>query len=162
MINATPETVRSVAEAMQLAALMDDRVGHVDDARVAAWSEQIERHKLTKSDLLDGVQAFYDNPSDRALQVGDLIFHARKIRRDRNEREAEEERRRRDERLSIKASDEWPALAAGVVMGPTKKRTKRLDDAELALQTCHGKRESVAAITEYFAAKTAARKGQQA
>lgn len=159
MIDASAQTIRAVAEAMQLAALMDDRMGHSDDARVAAWSEQIERHKLTKADLLDGVQAFYDNPSDRAIQVGDLIHHARKVRRDRNEREAEAERERRAEVLSVKASDETRALAAGVVMGPVKKRTERLIAAEKALQCVTNKREAIAAIGEYFAAKTEARKG---
>ena len=113
MIDASAQTIRAVADAMQLAALMDDRTGHSDDARVAAWSEQIERHKLTKADLLDGVQAFYDNPSDRAIQVGDLIHHARKVRRDRNEREAEAERERRAEVLSVKASDETRAFCSG-------------------------------------------------
>jgi hypothetical protein len=153
MINASPQTVRDVAQAMQLAALLDDRVGHTDDARVAAWAEQIERHKLTKSDLLDGVQAFYDSPSERAIQVGDLIHHSRKIRRDRNEREAEVERERRAELLSVKASDEVRALAAGVVLGPVKNRTKRLEEAEKALQCVTNKREAAAAIGEYFAAR---------
>lgn len=157
MINATPNTIRAVAEAMQLAALLDDRLGHTDDARVAAWAEQIERHKLGQPDLLDGVQAFYDSPSERPLQVGDLIHHSRKIRRDRNEREAEEERRQRDERLSVKGADDMRALAAGAVMGPVKHRTVRLQKAEIWLQTCVGK-ECRAAIAEYFAAKTAALK----
>jgi hypothetical protein len=144
---------------MQLAALLDDRLGHTDDARVAAWAEQIERHKLTKSDLLDGVQAFYDSPSERAIQVGDLIHHSRKVRRDRNEREAEQERERRAELLSVKASDEVRSLTAGVVLGPVKKRTKRLKDAEKALQCVTNKHEASAAIGEYFEAKTAAHKG---
>lgn len=162
MINASEQTVRATGEAIQLAALLDDRMGHVDDARIAAWSEQVERHKLTKQDLLDGVQAFYDTPSDRAMQVGDLIFHSRRVRQDRNEREAEIERQRRDERLSIKADDDVKSLMAGAVMGPVVNRTKRLDDAELALETCHGKQESIAAIREYFDAKAEARKGSAA
>jgi hypothetical protein len=155
MINASPETVRAITQVFKLAGILDDRCSQPDKARIAAWAEQVERHKLTENDLLDGLQAYYDLPSERAMQIGDLIQHSRKVRRDRNEREAEVERNRRAELLSVKASDEVRSLTAGVVLGPVKKRTKRLAEAERALQCVTNKREAIAAISEYFEAKTA-------
>lgn len=86
-INASPETVAAVAETLKLAALLDDRITPSDKARIAAWAEQIHRHNLSRDDLLDAVQAFYDQPSAQAIGVGDLIKHARTIRRDRLNRD---------------------------------------------------------------------------
>lgn len=159
MINASPATVKAITRAFELAGILDDRCAQPDKARIAAWAEMAQRHNLTEPDILDGLQAYYDQPSDRAIQIGDLIQQARKIRRDRNEREAEAERVRRDELLSTKAAEDMRVLAAGAVMGPVKNRTDRLVKAEIALQCCHGKTESQAAIREYFAAKAAALKG---
>ena len=76
-LNASPDTVRAVTQVFKLAGILDDRVTHPDKARIAAWSEQVQRHGLAESDLLDGLQAFYDGPSERAIQIGDLIHHAR-------------------------------------------------------------------------------------
>lgn len=157
MINASPQTVRAVAEAMQLAALLDDRLGHTDDARITAWAEQIQRHQLERGDLLDGVQAFYDSPSERAIQIGDLIHHARQRRRDRNEREAEEQREQRDAALEAKGADDMRELMAGAVMGPVTNRTERLVRAENALQCVTNQREAMQAIGEYFEAKREAK-----
>lgn len=162
MINASTDTVRAVTKVFQLAAILDDRAAQPDKARIAAWSEQVERHKLTEPDLLDGLQAYYDNPSDHSIQIGDLIHHARRIRRDRNEREAETLRSQRAALTDIKAADDMKQLAAGAVMGPTKNRTQRLAAAENALQCCTNRAQAEAAIREYFAAKTAARKGSAA
>lgn len=158
MIDAAPHTIRAVAESLQLAALLDDRLGHTDDARIAAWAEQIHRHQLERGDLLNGVQAFYDTPSERAIQVGDLIHHARRERRDRNDREAETERERRAELLSVKAAEDMHALTAGAVMGPVTNRTDRLIKAENSLQCAVDKHTAQDAIREYFAAKTEAQK----
>lgn len=158
-VEATEEELRSVAEVLKLAAILDDRAPAADMARIAAWAEQIHRHKLERRELLDGLQAYYDSPSERAIQIGDLIFHARAIRRDRNEREAEAVRERRAEITSTKAADDIQEIVAGVVMGPVENRTDRLTRAELRLQTCHGK-ECQEAIREYFAAKAEAKKSQ--
>ena len=84
MINASPDTVRAITKTFQLAGILDDRCAQPDKARIAAWAEQVERHKLHESDLLDGLQAFYDSPSERAIQIGDLIHHeARALERKR-------------------------------------------------------------------------------
>jgi hypothetical protein len=157
-VDATEAELRAIAEVLKLAAILDDRAPHADPARIAAWAEQIHRHRLEREDLLNGLQAYYDSPSERAIQIGDLIQHARKERRDRNEREAETERERRAELLSVKAAEDMHALTAGIVMGPLTNRTDRLVAAENALQCCTNKAEAQWAIREYFAAKTEARK----
>jgi hypothetical protein len=96
-INASASTVAAVTKVLTLAALLDDRAPHPDKARIAAWVEQVERHRLDLADLLDGVRDFYDHPRDRPIGVGDLIQHARRVRRARMEREDDAaERRARD------------------------------------------------------------------
>lgn len=155
-LNATPQTVRAVTQVLKLAGLLDDRVAQNDKARIAAWSEQCERHRLSEGDMLDGVQAFYDSPSDRAIQVGDLIHHARIAKRDRLDREEESALEARRAITDLKAADEFKALTAEAIIGRTKHKTPRLVAAEDALQNCHGKRECEAAIREYFAAKAEA------
>lgn len=157
-LNADPKTVQAVAKVFQLASILDDRAAQPDKARIAAWAEMVERHKLTECDLLDGLQAYYDKPSDRAIQIGDLIHHARQVRRDRNEREAEAERERRATALEVKAADDVKTIAAGFVPGPVENKTDRLTHAQLWLQTCNGRKECQEAIREYCAAKSEARK----
>lgn len=104
-INASPETVKAVAEALQLAALLEDRTANPDKARIAAWAEQIEPHRLSKDDLLAGVRAFHNSGRERAMGVGDLIDAARMIRRDRAERETREE-------LNARYDEPGPRVAA--------------------------------------------------
>lgn len=157
-INATQADLETAAEALKLAAILDDRAPAADKARIAAWAEKLHAHHLQRGDVLDGLQAFYDSPSERAVQIGDLIQHARTVRRDRNEREADAEREARAAHADVKAADEIRGMASGAVFGPTTNRTPRLEAAERALQCCHGKQESMAAIREFFAAKTEARK----
>lgn len=86
-INATPETVRAVGNAIGRAALFDDRITEGDSARIAAWAEAVERHNLDPTDLLDAVTSYYSTPRDRAILVGDLIQHARNARQDRAQRD---------------------------------------------------------------------------
>jgi hypothetical protein len=162
-INATPATVRAVSAALQLASLLDDRAPRPDKPRVAAWAEQIERHALTEPDLLDAVQAFYDAPSDHAIAVGELIHHGRRIKRDRLDREADQEREQRQQALDLKAEpDTIHAITAGAFTGPTANRTERLVKAETALQCAVDKRSAQEAIAEYLAAKAEARRKQEA
>lgn len=84
-INATPETLRAVAQVLKMAAILDDRVAQPDKARIVGWAEQVQRHNLTEDDLLDGLQKYYDQ-ADRPIGIGDLIIHARATKRDRLER----------------------------------------------------------------------------
>ncbi|AMS02076.1 hypothetical protein BJD70_gp58 [Mycobacterium phage Panchino] len=155
-INASVETIEAVTQVLKMAAILDDRVSQGDPARLGAWAEQVERHKLTESDLLDGLQAYYDAPSDRAIGIGDLIHHARTAKRVRVDRESAAEREARRERLDLKAApEETAAIAAAVTLGPVEP-TDRLEVAKQRLQTCVDRGSAIAAIREYFAAKAEA------
>lgn len=157
-INASPETVRAVTQVFKLAGILDDRVAQPDKHRVIAWSEQVERHKLTEGDLLDGLQSFYDNPSERAIQVGDLIHHGKIARRNRLAKEEDSVREARRLSQDEKAeSDEVRELSAAFIAGRVDE-TPRLKAAREALQNCRGRRECGPAIAEYFAAKAEAAK----
>lgn len=151
-LDATPETIRAVAEMFELAALLDERLAGADRNRIAAWSEQVERHRLIREDLLDGLQAFYDTGHERPIGVGDLIQHGRAAKRNRLEREEDEDRDRRRAELDSKAADVIDFTAAAIA-SRVKKRTKRLQVAEAALQNCQGRHESAEALREYFAAR---------
>lgn len=153
--DATPETIRAVAEMFKLAAVLDDRIAQADRARIAAWSTQVQRHHLTEGDLLDGLQTFYDSPHDRAIGIGDLIHHARYARRARLDIEEDEERERRRVEQDTKAADEILAVTAEAIIGRTKD-TPRLIAAREALQTCEGKLAAIEAIREFNAAKAEA------
>lgn len=159
-INASPETVRNTTEALKLAALLDDRLARADDARIIAWAEKLEKHKLTRDDILDGLQAFYDNDPharDRAIGIADLIHHARIVKRHRLDKEDEIERdRRRAEWAGKAAPDEVQAIASAFVPGKPKKTTPRLEAAAAAMDCCHGREESMKAMREFFEAKAEA------
>lgn len=159
-INATPETLRAVAQVLKMAAILDDRVAQPDKARIVGWAEQVQRHNLTEDDLLDGLQKYYDQ-ADRPIGIGDLIIHARATKRDRLERESREEREARRRELDAKAEDavDVPALVAGFSSGPVTP-TERLRRATDGLDAAHDKRTALAALQEYFAAKAEARKPQ--
>lgn len=149
--------IAATTEVLELASLLDHRVPTPDKARVMAWSRQIDRHGLPRDDMLNAVQEFYDRPSPDPISVGDVIDGARRIKRNRLDREDEHQREQRQLRLDRKAADEVRAITTAVVMGPSP-RTDRIEAAELALQCCTTKTEAQQAICEYFAAKTDARK----
>ncbi|AWN02665.1 hypothetical protein SEA_XAVIA_65 [Mycobacterium phage Xavia] len=153
-LNASRETVEATMQVLKMAAILDDRVSQGDTARVAAWAEQIERHKLNESDLLDGLQAYYDAPTDRAIGIGDLIHHARQARRQRTQNEGLDGLDRRQAELdAIKPAPEPAVALPGFVGGQVTNRTPRFEAAQQALQECYGRAECRAAIAEYFAAK---------
>ena len=162
-LNASPDTIRAIAQVFKLTAILDDRAAQPDEARVKAWAEQVERHKLIESDLLDGLQAYYDGPSERAMQIGDLIHHAKTARQIRTQTEAQKSIAAQAARGDAKAAADEPRSIAAVAMsGPVDNETPRLQQARTGLRTCHGKHESMAAIREYFAAKKDAQKPQNA
>ncbi len=157
-VNATQAELRAIAEVLELAAILDDRAPGADRARIAGWAEQIHRHRLEREDLLDGVQTYYDNPSDRAIQIGDLIHHARNVKRARLDKEADRVREERREAQDAKvAADE--VISSIVITGPSGPvmKTKKLISAENALQCVTTKHEAIEAIRAYFAAKAEAK-----
>lgn len=156
-LNATPETVQAVAQVLKMAKILDDRMGQPDKARIMAWSEQVERHKLAEPDLMDGLQAFYDGPSAHAIGIGDLIAHAKTARTVRIGKEDRAEREARQAELdAIKpAPEETRAVAAAFVAGPAPA-TERLKAADDALHMCVDAASARTAIAEYFAAKAEA------
>jgi hypothetical protein len=153
--DASPETIGIVGEALKLASLLDDRVAQPDKARVLAWAEQLEKYQLLRKDVLDGLQQFYDSPRERAIQVGDLIHHARVQKRLRLEKQEAEDVAQREAASEAKAEDDIKAVTAGFLMGRVKD-TPRLRAAREALQNCRGRRECGPAIAEYNAAKAEA------
>ena len=159
-VTATADDLRAIAEVFKFAAILDDRVGQPDKARIAAWAEQIHRHKLERNDLLDGLQAFYDSPSERAIQVGDVIQHAKAARRKRREQQREAELKAIEEAGNSKAADDTRAFAAGITFGKVP-RTKRLEAAETALQCPTNADEAKAAIREFLSAKAEAKRTQR-
>lgn len=160
-VDATEAELAATAEALKLAAILDDRAPHADKARIVAWAEQIHRHKLERDDLLNGLQAYYDGPSERAIQIGDLIHHARQARRTRNAEEEDAEREARIARHESKVGEDIRAVTAAFVAGRVKE-TPRLKAARDALDTCEGKEASIAAIREFAAAKLEAKRGKRA
>ncbi|QFG04896.1 hypothetical protein SEA_NITZEL_70 [Mycobacterium phage Nitzel] len=156
-INATPETVQAVAQVLKMAKILDDRMGQPDKARIAAWAEQVQRHRLVEGDLLDGLQAFYDGPSSHPIGVGDLIHHAKSARVVRIGKEERADREARQALLDEKADPDEPrAIVAAFVPGPVPNKTTRMEAAEQALQECFGKKASIVAIREFFEAKSEA------
>lgn len=150
-------SISATTEVLELASLLDHRIPTPDKARVLAWARQIERNRCERDDLLDAVQVFYDRPSSQPISVGDVIEGSRRIKRDRLDREADEQRERREQIADTKAAGEVEVLAAGMTFGPTVNRTERLVKAENALQCCTTKSEAQEAIREYFAAKREAK-----
>ena len=62
-IDATQAELEAVAEVLKLAALLDVRIPAPEKPRIAAWAEQVHRHRLERGDLLDGVQASTTTPA---------------------------------------------------------------------------------------------------
>ncbi|MCV7100058.1 hypothetical protein [Mycobacterium palustre] len=149
----SPKAIADITEVLQLASLLDHRVPNPDKARIMAWARQIDRHNLERDDMLDAVQAFYDRPSQQPISVGDIIETARRIKRDRLDREADHDREARQQTLDIKAAGDVQAVATSIVMGPVANKTERLIKAETALQCAVDKRTAQEAIREFFAAK---------
>lgn len=156
---ATPETVQAVAQVLKMAKILDDRMGQPDKSRIVAWADQVQRHQLAEPDLMDGLQAFYDGPSDRPIGIGDLIHHSRSARTIRIGKEDRTEREARQAELdAVKPAPEDTAAVSAAFIPGSVKSTIRLEAADQALQECYGKQASLAAIAEFFAAKAEARK----
>lgn len=105
-IEATPDTIRATAAALGKARLLDDKLGNPDEARIAAWAEVIEPHKLGQQDLLQAVRQFYEgNLAGRTISPGELIHHARQVRQERALREPDSAREARQAALDTKVAE---------------------------------------------------------
>jgi hypothetical protein len=145
-------SIAATTEVLELASLLDHRIPRPDKARILAWAKQVDRHRLGRDDLLDAVQAFYDRPSAQPVSVGDVVAGAKRIKRDRLDREDEAQRDTRRAEADTKAADEVRAISAVVLSG------RVTEAARDGLATCYGRHGAMAAIREFFAAKTQARK----
>ncbi|WP_439030245.1 hypothetical protein [Gordonia terrae] len=76
--------------AIARAEIFDDRVTS-DEERIKAWAEAMAPHGIDKADALAAVTAHYSAPGADTIRVGDVITAARKIRRDRAERDKGEQ-----------------------------------------------------------------------
>lgn len=87
-IAASQASVRAAAAAWSRARIYDDKLGDPDKARLAAWAESVDRWQLDTPDLLEGVNRYYEGCTDgRTIGIGDVLNHAREIRRQRAENE---------------------------------------------------------------------------
>ncbi|QDM56417.1 hypothetical protein PP515_gp70 [Gordonia phage Sidious] len=82
--------IRAAGTALARAEIFDDRVT-ADTARIQAWAEAMEPHGLDQADAIAAVTAHYSAPNADTVRVGDVITAARKIRRERAEREKGEQ-----------------------------------------------------------------------
>jgi hypothetical protein len=149
----------------QIAAAVYQRCNHFDPYLpplspdlARAWGALFEKHRHSEADLLAGVETVYDEHGSgyRPLPA-DIIAATRRIRQDRYDRSDIHQRGAHEAICDAKGADTLKGIATGVITGPTAS-TPRLEAAKEALQTCHGRRESMAAIREYFAAKDHAHK----
>lgn len=146
----SPEIIAATTEVLELAALLDHRLPTPGEARVMAWAKQIARHHLHRDDMLDAVQLFYDKPSSEPISVGDVVEGARKIKRDRTDREDDQKRLERAGDQSLKVAPDLQPLVKDLRLGPVVRRSKKLADARAALKSCHGRAESYASIHAYL------------
>ncbi|BCO35498.1 DUF3854 domain-containing protein [Mycobacterium heckeshornense] len=66
-------SLAAISEALELAGVFDEHAPAPTPELVRAWAEQAERHQLTRDDILDAVQSYYDTEPAAPLTVGELI-----------------------------------------------------------------------------------------
>ncbi|EAS0269327.1 hypothetical protein E7939_21790 [Salmonella enterica] len=90
MTTPSADAIRAAGTALARAEIFDDRVT-ADKARIAAWAEAMDPHGIDQADALEAVTAHYSAPGATTVRVGDVIAGARKVRRERAEREKGEQ-----------------------------------------------------------------------
>jgi hypothetical protein len=153
----SPQTISNTTEVLELASLLDPRIPTPDKARILAWARQIERHNLERDDMLDATQNFYDHPHPQPISVGDVITGARRLKRDRLDREEDQQREARQTAQEAKGAELIDLTAEALTTRTNHNRTPRLAAAKAALDNCHG-RNCAEAIREYNEALKAAKK----
>lgn len=112
-----PNYHQAAALALAKCAAYDPWFPKASQAIVDSWAEQIERYQLSIDDVLAGVTKMYsDNGFGFRPLPKDLTDASRAIRRDRAERESDDERRQREDRLDARfaAVVESVARARGI------------------------------------------------
>lgn len=82
----TETDIRCATAALGRAEIFDDRVT-ADEVRIASWAEAFAPFGFEQPDILGAVTAHYQQPGAQTPKPGDIIEGARKIRRERAERE---------------------------------------------------------------------------
>ncbi|AOE44338.1 hypothetical protein SEA_EYRE_58 [Gordonia phage Eyre] len=122
--------------AIARAEIFDDRVTS-DQERIQAWAEAMAPHGIDKADALAAVTAHYTAPGADTIRVGDVIAAARKIRRERAERDKGEQ----VAQAAITGPDrQLGGLPIGNADGePIWDAYEEHDAIELACRTCQAK-----------------------
>lgn len=108
-INAGSTASLAAARAWARARLYDDRLGEPDAPRLAVWAEAAQRWQLDVSDLVDGVVRYYEGTEQAdVIRIGDLVHHAREVRRQRAE--GEKAREIHEAAGELPAGDGWAGL----------------------------------------------------
>lgn len=74
------QAAQDAALVLARANLFDPRIRSDDAMITAAWAEAIAKHNLDRARLMDAVTAYYEEPRDRSIGVGDVIRIARDAR----------------------------------------------------------------------------------
>lgn len=82
----TETDIRCATAALGRAEIFDDRVT-ADEVRIASWAEAFAPFGFDQPDILGAVTAHYQQSGANTPKPGDIIELARKIRRERAERE---------------------------------------------------------------------------
>lgn len=78
--------IQAAGAALSRAEVFDDRVT-ADRARILVWAEAFTTYGIEQADAMAAVTAHYQQPNPNTPKPGDVIELARKIRRERAERE---------------------------------------------------------------------------
>ncbi|MGW6658907.1 hypothetical protein [Rhodococcus sp. NPDC055024] len=121
-INASERTIVAVAAALGRAALFDDKITADDKARIAAWSEALDPFGIDQATMLNAVTAYYRDPRDRSITVGELTRIARDIRQVEATSESLAALEERNLRNDIKNGLEPPSALTELQAAPPKVR----------------------------------------
>lgn len=75
-------TLDDTKRVLARAAVHDQRFTKPNTAVLEAWHDHLAHHSLELHHALRAVDAYYADPRDRVIQIGDVIHRARTLRRD--------------------------------------------------------------------------------
>lgn len=135
-MTASEAALMAAGVALSRAEIFDDRMTS-DEARIEAWAEALDPHGIDQADALAAVTAHYTAPGADTIRVGDVIAAARKIRRERAERD-------KGEKIVAPAVTGPDRQLGGLPIGnadgePIWDAYEEHDAIELACRTCQAK-----------------------